>query len=161
MKLWSFRGVWGRLPVAALTAIILVTGCIVLPIPTPHGRVLEGTEVNSSDLAFLQVGSTAKEEVIRRLGTPTIVWRDENVLGYRWVRRQGALLWLIGAGYQADWGAADITEEYAFLIKFDPADRFVRAETLPKPETKSFGQFLLDWRDAPHPPQRGGSHSPR
>jgi hypothetical protein len=70
---------------AAVLAMTLAAGCI-LPIPMPHGKVLQGGEVKSSDLAF--------------------------------------------------------------LIKFDAADRFVVSETVRKPAMKSFGQFLLDWREA-------------
>jgi hypothetical protein len=132
---------------AAVLAMTLAAGCI-LPIPTPHGKILQGGEVKSSDLAFLKPSLTTKEEVIEHLGKPAIFWRDENTLIYRWIQREAILLWAIGGGYQADFGATDITAEYAFLIKFDAADRFVISETVRKPAMKSFGQFLLDWRDA-------------
>lgn len=125
----------------------LTTGCI-LPVPTPHGKILEGAEVTSSDLTLLQPTVTTKAEVMQRLGPPAIFWRDENTLIYRWVQRKGVLLWAIGGGYSADFGAMDITAEFAFLVKFDETDRFARSETLRKPAGKSFGQFLLDWRDA-------------
>lgn len=125
----------------------LTTGCV-LPIPTPHGKVLEGAEVKESALAFLKHSLTTKAEVIQHLGQPTIFWRDENTLVYRWVQRKGVILWVIGGGYKADAGAVDITAEYAFLVKFDTADRFVVSETVRKPAMESFGQCLLNWRDA-------------
>ena len=139
-------GVSKKSLLAAVFAMTLATGCI-LPSPTPHGKVLHGKEVKSPDLAFLKPSLTTKEEVIEHLGKPAIFWRDENTLIYRWIQREGILLWVIGGGYQADFGAADITAEYAFLIKFDAADRFVVSETVRKPGSESFGQFLLDWRD--------------
>lgn len=132
---------------AAVVLMGFVTGCVI-PIPTPHGRTTEGTEVNRSELAFLQSSVTTKAEVIQRLGEPTIFWRDENTLVYRWVKLKGVLLWAIAGGYNADFGAADITAEYAFMVKFDAADRFVCSAIAEKKGRKSFGQFLLDWRDA-------------
>jgi outer membrane protein assembly factor BamE (lipoprotein component of BamABCDE complex) len=137
-----------RMSAAAILALLLAGGCVVVPIPTPQGKVLAGTAVHSSDLAFLQPAITTKKEVLQRLGKPTVIWRDENIFIYRWIQSKGVFLWVIGAGYQADFGASDITAEYAFLIKFDPSDRFDSAETVHKPALKSFGQFLLDWRDA-------------
>jgi hypothetical protein len=136
-----------RLWLAIVLTIGLITGCI-LPIPTPHGRVVEGSEVKPSDLAFLKPSLTTKDEVLQRLGKPAIFWRDENTLVYRWVQLKGVLLWAIAGGYNAAFGAVDITAEYAFLVKFDTADRFVISETVRKPGSKTFGQFLLDWRDA-------------
>ena len=125
---------------------LLLTGC--LYIPTPHAGTLEGTEVKSAQLKFLQAGQTTKEDVIRTLGKPTILWRDENIFVYRWVKLRGILLWAMAGGYSASAGAIDVSEEYAFLVKFDSDDHFRTSQIVEKPPLKSYGQFLLEWRDS-------------
>lgn len=133
---------WTILPLLGFIA-----GCVVLPIPTPHGRTLEGTEVKPADLAFLQPAVTPKEEVTRRLGPPTLLWRDENVFVYRWVQRKGVVIWAAGGGYSAGVGYFNLTAEFAYLVRFDRADRFEAAETVPIRRGKPFGDYLLEWRD--------------
>ncbi len=137
---WISINIW----IAALAW--LLAGC--LYIPTPGRKAFEGREVKADDLAFLQPAETGKEEVIRRLGQPTVFWRDENILIYRWVKLRGVLLWVAPAQYTGVAGLLDVTQEFAFLIKFDRDDRFLSSETLEKPLMKPYGQFLLEWRDA-------------
>jgi len=147
----AYMGLSRKLLLATVLAMTLATGCIIVPIPTPHGKIMEGTQVQPSALIFLKPSQTTKEEVVNRLGQPTIIWRDENTLVYRWVQRKGILLWVAGGGAgggSVGGGEIDITAEYAFLVKFDAADRFVISETVLKSPIKSFGQSLLDWRDA-------------
>lgn len=137
-----------RVPAKAWVVALacLLAGC--LYIPTPGGKALEGREVNAEDLAFLQSGKTTKEDVTGKLGEPTILWRDENILIYRWVKLRGVLLWAVAGGYSVIGGAVDVPQEFAFLVEFDRDNRFVRSETLERPPTKSYGDFLLDWRNA-------------
>jgi len=128
------------------TAFLILAGC--LYIPTPSGATLAGREVKDEDLAFLQPGVTSKEDVEARLGNPTFLWRNENVFIYRWVEKKGVLLWAIAGHYNAAFGATDISKEVAFLVKFDADDRYMNSETRDKPPMKSFGDFLLEWRDS-------------
>jgi len=132
---------------ASLAVVVcFLGGC--LYIPTPQRRAFEGTEVKQDELAFLQPAVTTKEEVIQRFGNPAFLWRDENILVYRWVKQRGIMLWGVAAGYSASFGAVDVTQEFAFLLKFDPDERFVSSEIVAKPAMKNYGDFLLDWRDA-------------
>jgi len=132
----------------ALVAALVWFGSGCLYIPTPHGKAVEGTEVTLSDLAFLRPGETSKEEVTRKLGSPTILWRDENIFVYRWVKQRGVLLWAVASGYSGSFGLIDVPQEFAFLLTFDRNDIFVNSETLEKPVGKAYGDFLLEWRDA-------------
>jgi hypothetical protein len=125
---------------------ILMGSC--LYIPTAHEPATEGAEVRQEQLSFLQPVVTTKVDVIQRFGNPTFFWRDENILVYRWVKKKGVLLWAVAAGYSASLGAADIAQEQAFLLKFDRTDRLVNSEILVKPMMKSYGEFLLEWRNA-------------
>lgn len=131
--------------IVLLAALWLASGCLF--IPTPKARPLEGTEVKQADLAFLLPGQTTREEAVRTLGKPTVSWRDENILVYRWVKCRGVLLWVIAGYNSAQAGLIDVPQEFAFLIKFDGNDRYQASEVLEKPPLKSFGKFLLEWRD--------------
>ncbi len=128
-----------------LAAVLLTGGCLF--VPTPKGKTLEGTEVKQADFAFLHGRQTTRDEVLRTLGKPTVLWRDENIFVYRWVKRRGVLLWAIAGGYSASYGALDVPQEFAFLIKFDGNDRFQTSQIVEKPPLKSYGKFLLEWRD--------------
>ena len=138
---------------------ILVSGCIV-PIPTPNGPITGGIEVRQADLAFLQPGNTTKEEVLQHLGQPTIIWRDENTLIYRWVQTMGLLFWGVTSGYSGAFGAMEIKADYAYLVRFDATDHFISSETVRTPRSKAFGKFLLDWRDAQRAKEATGNPVP-
>ena len=132
---------------ASLAVLVcLMNGCVY--IPTPHSQAVTGTEVTHEDLAFLQPSITTKEDVIQRFGNPTFLWRDENIFVYRWVKQKGVMLWALAGGYSATFGATDVSQEFAFLLKFDSGDRFVSSEIVEKPAMQSYGDFLLEWRDA-------------
>lgn len=131
---------------ALAATALLIGGC--LYVPTPNGRTIEGSEVKDDDLSFLKPGVTTKAEVTAQFGNPTMFWRDENIFVYRWVRREGVLVWAVAAGYSGSFGAADIPQELAFLLKFDRDDRLVGSEIVKRPMLKSYGEFLLEWRDA-------------
>lgn len=73
---------------------------------------------------------------------------SENVFVYRWVQREGLVIWVAGAYYSGNAGYFNITAEFAYLVKFDPADRFQASETVPIRHGKPFGEYLIEWRDA-------------
>jgi hypothetical protein len=138
-----------------LAAALLASGCLYLP--TPKGKILEGTEVKQADLAFLRPAETTKETVVQTLGQPTLFWRDQNILVYRWVKPHGVLLWAVPGGYTVAAGALDVSQECAFLLKFDGKDRYQASQILEKPPLKSYGRFLLEWRES----QRTNNWSPQ
>ncbi len=125
-----------------------LVGCLVLPVPTPHGRVLEGREVQAADIAFVRPGETSRSEVVRQFGQPSVYWRDENTLIYRWVQREGILFWAVAGATTGGAGAMDLTAEFAYLVRCDAADRVVATETIRIRRSPSFGEQLLRWRDA-------------
>jgi hypothetical protein len=136
---------WLKIDLVLLATLLFASGCLF--VPALKDTTLEGREVKPTDLAFLRPGQTTREEVTRRLGKPAVLWRDQRILVYRWVKLQGTLLWCLAGGYQAAGGAIDVPLEYAFLIKFDGHDVLQTSEIMKKPPLKSYGKFLLDWRD--------------
>ena len=144
-SLRAMKTSWPMINLVPLAALLFASGCLF--VPALKDTTLEGREVKQTDLAFLLPGQTTREEVTRRLGKPTVLWRDERVLVYRWVKLQGTLFWCLAGGYQATGGALDVPQEFAFLIKFDGNDVYQASEIVKKPPLKSYGKFLLDWRD--------------
>jgi len=104
----------------------LCLGCVVIPVPTkehtPTGFNTRG-EIDAAAVAFIQVGSTSKEEVLLKLGEPDGVWKDERYFLYRWTSvRGGYLIWIAAdpnAGNSGIGGATLERERYDLLIEFD------------------------------------------
>ena len=133
---------------------LLLAGCV-LPIPTPEHKVLEGVPVTAEQLDFVARGVepnvTTRDEVLARLGTPSVIWEDARVYAYRWDMRQGVLVWAVagagaGAGVSpAGFGRTDIPRHHLVLVQLDAQDRVVRAEHVTRPLTQTYGDFLKRW----------------
>lgn len=106
---------------------------------------MDGEQVTEEQLAFLVPDVTTKEEVIRNLGNPNVIWEDARVFAYDWVVRQGILVWAVGGGYQGYAGIEDIPKRYSFLIQFDEHDRVQSFEKVVRPSLQSYGDFLTEW----------------
>lgn len=139
--------------------MVLLQGCIVLPIPTPEHKVLAGKAVNPEQLAFLKPGITTKTEVMNRLGGPDAIWEDARLFVYEWAMRQGVLIWAISGGYTGAAGVEDLEKRYVLLIQFDGRDRVRRFEKVARPPLKPYGDFLKEWlADANKPASRGATN---
>ena len=87
-----------RLPFLTVIFLIGLVGCAIFP--TPEHDLLEGRgKIDESDIAFLTVGKTTREDVLLRFGEPDLVLYDQRILIYRWSVIQG-YIFAIG-GYSA------------------------------------------------------------
>ncbi len=112
-------------PLRMLAAVFFfgVAGCII--IPTPEHTLLTGRgEIGESDIAFMSVGDTTREEALLRFGEPDLVLRDQRILIYHWSVSHG--YWLVAGGYQAAGGP--IPKKYLFMLEFDGEGRLSRFE---------------------------------
>jgi Uncharacterized lipoprotein len=108
-----------------LTCIFWVgfVGCVV--IPTPEHALLEGRgEITESDITFLSVSKTTREDVLLRFGEPDMVLHDQRILIYHWSVSHG--YWLLAGGYSATGGP--IPKDYLFMLEFDEEGRLNRFE---------------------------------
>jgi hypothetical protein len=121
-QLWRF--LIGRcLPFLACIFLIGFVGCAV--IPTPEHALLEGRgKVDESDIAFLSVSKTTREDVLLRFGEPDLVLYDQRILVYHWSVCHG--YWLVAGGYSAAGGP--IPKNYLFMLEFDDEGRLKRFE---------------------------------
>lgn len=126
-------------------ALVLQTGCVLLPIPVEEGKVLAGKPVSEEQLAFLTPSVTMKNEVMTRLGTPDVIWEEARLFAYNWEMRQGVLLWAVGGHYSGAAGMSDIPKHYVLIIQFDGQDRVQRFDRAVRPPFQSYGDFLKKW----------------
>lgn len=106
----KYRNCIFRLLVIKVFALI-ISGCIVLPIPTPeHGGsgVLPDDEETLNNI--LKVEQTSRADIILQWGSPSETFENERFLVYEWLRVRGYLLWFIGGqsggiGGAPSWGA--------------------------------------------------------
>ena len=134
---WSF--------VALLSACFTLTGCIMLPVPTPENKVLLGQPVTDNQLAFLTPGVSTQSEVIEHFGNPNIIWEDEKLFAYHWDMRQGIVFWIAGGGYQGAAGMEEIPKHYLLLFQFDEQGRVHRYEKVVRPMTQPYADYLKEW----------------
>ena len=145
----------------ALLVILLsltVNGCI-LPIPMPEHNILIGRgEIDETDRAFLQVGTTSREDVLLRFGEPDATLCNERVLAYYWTVARGYTV--VGApGYAA---ASTWRTQRIFMLEFDDRVKLKRFEELKiKSDLTSFDAYLAiryieNWKpsDCPEPKYR-------
>lgn len=140
------QGMCARLLVPFLfCALILQTGCVLLPMPVEERKVLAGKPVTEEQLAFLTIGATTKNEVMTRLGSPDVIWEEARLFAYNWEMRQGILLWAVGAYYSGAAGMSDIPKHYVLIIQFDDQNRVQRFDRAVRPPFQSYGDFLKEW----------------
>jgi hypothetical protein len=106
----------------ALVAIAFVPGCIAVPVPV-EPRVVEGQPFADSDLAFVQPGTTTRDDVIESIGKPMLSLTDQRILVYG-LRKVDAVggLWFIGAGYGAAGGLVEGESREALFFALDSHD---------------------------------------
>ena len=113
MTLPSLQHRRGLLSLCCLYLSVLM-GCVI--IPTPEHGLLEGRgKIEATDLAFLEKGKTAREEVLLRFGEPDLILDHGRVLIYHWVVSHG--YWFVGGGYSG--GGGPIPKNYSLIIEFD------------------------------------------
>jgi len=121
----QFRGCLVRCCLLCLACIVLATfpGCVI--IPTPEHDLLAGRgEIDESDIAFLEVGKTTREEVLLRFGEPDMVLDEECILAYYWMVSHG--YWFVGGYYSGTGGV--IPKNYLFILEFNEEGRLNRFE---------------------------------
>lgn len=148
-----------KVRIAALLGCLtfLAVGCVILPIPMPEDKVMAGRPVTEFQQSFIRPGETTREEVIRHLGQPFIIWEDARVFIYRWDMRQGILVWAPIWPSGQVWGTPiwtpnldradilDVPKHYLLLIQFDGNNIVRRFERTTRHPSRTVPEFLMDW----------------
>ena len=114
----------GRLLLMCIFLVVLA-GCAI--IPTPECGLLEGRgKIDKSDIAFLTVGKTTKEDVLLRFGEPDMIFHNQRVLIYHWQVIHGYYVW--AAPYAAVGDMGPISKDYSVMLEFDEQEHLKRFE---------------------------------
>jgi len=109
-------------PFLASFFLVALVGCVVIP---TQEHLIEGRgKIDESDIAFLTVSKTTREDVLLRFGEPDLILNDQRIMIYHWIVSHG--YWLTGGGYSAVGGP--ISNDYLFMLEFDEEDRLKRFE---------------------------------
>lgn len=110
----------------ALTSFCLffLYGCVsFIPIPVFTGTVISGSKITDENITFLSTGRTTREEVIQKLGQPSMEFKDLHIIVYSWIIR---------IGYMAP-DFIDIPQEHVLLVALDEKDIVLNYEISIKP----------------------------
>lgn len=109
-------------PFLASIFLVALVGCVVIP---TQEHLLEGRgKIDESDIAFLTVSKTTREDVLLRFGEPDLILNDQRIMIYHWKVSHG--YWLIAGGFSAVGGP--IPNDYLFMLEFNEEDRLKRFE---------------------------------
>jgi hypothetical protein len=136
---------WKRLirrcfPFLACIFLIVLVGCFGAAIPTPVHLVEGRGKIDESDIAFLTLSKTTREEVLLRFGEPDLVLHDHRILIYHWKLSYG--YWFIAIGGSGS--AGPIPKDYLFMLEFDGEGRLKRFERSGSMGSNTFSR-LDDW----------------
>lgn len=148
LAVWSRRlgrGLCRASRLLPLLSVCVVTGCIVLPIPTGDKKVLAGSRVSQETIARLQIGATSRRQVEQLIGSPLFWWEDERVMGYAWDVRKMLVFWAIGGQGGGDAGVCDIPRHHVLLVQFDETDRVARVGVTVRRSGEHLGDHLVEW----------------
>lgn len=114
----------GRLFLASIILIVFA-GCAIIPTPE-HGLIEGRGKINKSDITFLTVGKTTKEDVLLRFGEPDMVLQDQRILIYHWKVIHG--YWIVAGPCPGCGDLGPISKDYSVMLEFDEQGRLKRFE---------------------------------
>ncbi len=136
----------------SLLLLLSTTGCLALAVPTvSQGR---GRIIKAQEAAFITVGQTTREDVVRRLGSDfRDTWRS-TAMAYSWELRGMDINWFIGGqgGTAAD--QVGFSRWRALFIAFDPDGIVTKCEFKSLSAKSSLDDQLLAWAKLPTPTGR-------
>lgn len=130
---------------ALLIVPLLLTGCLVIPIPTGDKVVMSGTRVAADAIGRIEVGVTTRQQVLELIGSPILDWEDERILAYQWDVRKMLILWMLAGGNSAVGGACEVPRHHVLLIQFGPDGRVRRVGRTVRAGAEHLGDHLVEW----------------
>ena len=109
----------------ACVILIVFAGCAIIPTPE-HGLIEGRGKINKSDITFLTVGKTTKEDVLLRFGEPDMVLHDQRIMIYHWKVING--YWIVAGPCPGCGDLGPISKDYSVMLEFDEQGRLKRFE---------------------------------
>ena len=135
---------------------VLLSGCLVVPLPGDETKVLRGSAVSDGQITKVEIGRTTRKEVEETLGRPFIIWEDQRIYAYDWDVAGMRLLWIIaaaatggGVGGGVTGGTVDVNRNYVLLVQFNEQDVVIRINKTVRTGLENMGHHLVEWRNLP------------
>jgi hypothetical protein len=111
------------LAIVMLVQWLAVTGCVPVQVASSSDPPLAGQRIKPDDITFIKPGVTSREEVIAKLGPPTVDLSDLRTLVYVWIELKEQWVGVIPFGV----ATAPRTADFALLVVLDEDNHVVRA----------------------------------
>jgi hypothetical protein len=115
MKIITIRAV------LAFAAVLLLGGCVVVPVPLPDGKTTAEWKEKARSLVAERA---SREKTEGTLGRPSIEFPNLKVVGYVWIDTNYGVLGAVGDGA----GYFDVYARWLLCIAFDDEGRATRYE---------------------------------
>ncbi len=107
--------------VCALLSLLWL-GCLAAPMRVPtHTQGPSGKHANT-DLSFLRIGSTTREDVVQHLGWADSQLKNDRLFLARWRDSKWVVAWAVGGGYSGTGGAPRVWRTHNLALEFDDKD---------------------------------------
>ncbi|ABC76885.1 hypothetical protein [Syntrophus aciditrophicus] len=125
--------------------MVVIQGCIAIPIPVPEKEVISGKEIKGENVAFIKTGATTREEVIEKLGKPYSIIEDIRVISYKWEMLSAYVPWIIGGGYSASGGVLSVPSPKVFFVQFDENEHVIQFEIITQSPLETIRESAIRW----------------
>ena len=124
-----------------VAAILMLSGCIAVPLPSGEFGAVDGNEVVDLELSKLQLGTSTKTEVISILGQPTIDINEYTAFVYAWLMNEHNLVVVTyGMG-----GLINVYNSENRLLAFNKDDQLVAKGKVDWPVFGSIRDTTHSW----------------
>ena len=115
-----------RLSPLLLMLTLLMSGCLVVPIPANRPDPAVRTNVTPETVNHLGTGGVSRTGVLLQLGEPDEVSLEERQFRYHTERIKWDVYWALTGGYSATDGIIEVKKLYDLVLRFD--DRGILVE---------------------------------
>lgn len=144
---------YARLPVRAgvhafpFVLLLLLSGCVVYPVPVPKKVKNPSGIERTLDLTFIQPGKTTRGEIEKSLAWIDTGCKDPRLFWGRWYKSS---VWIMGAGATGGGYAGRLWGDQNLLVEFDDAGIVRHSEVVPdKALSTKLEAWLRDFREPP------------
>ena len=120
----------GPLPSLLLALTLLMSGCLVVPIPVNRLVPAARTNITPQTMNRLGTNGVSRTEVLLQLGEPDEVSLEGRQFRYHTERVKWDIYWVLAGGYSATDGIIEVKKLYDLVLRFDDRGIFVSGSWL-------------------------------
>ena len=119
----------GLLPLL-LMLTLLMTGCLVVPIPVNRPVPGARTNITPQTMNQLGTGEVSRAEVLLQLGEPDEMLLEGRQFRYHTERVKWDVYWVLSGEYSANYGIIEVKKLYDLVLRFDDLGKLVEGAWL-------------------------------